>query len=343
MYRWIVGLALLIACFVAVVVFVRLPRTSAPESHQKQGLADATIEHDFGTVISGQEVKHTFHIPNTTSAPLKVVAVRPSCSCTTLGDLPTSIPLHGADLSVSLHTNGMNASVKRSIIVELVGSPPVQLVLAGAVLESCPASVQFGQIRRGERLKRSFKTLTASAQPGIVSTVEYDRTLLEVQLHVVNPTTTEVIVETSSTIPDGPFNIPLTMRISGQEEMHYHTRIQGYVLRNVEADKDRVFLSPSKNGNLTGELRLFSPYGHPFSLKNCTSSDPHNLIVTPSDSSSPESVNLEVRYRLDANRTSSSEFVNGTITAEVEADGVRSTKEIIVFGLTGVQPSRLPQ
>lgn len=42
----------------------------------------ASTNHDFGEIPQGTPVSHTFLIENTGNAPLEILSVKPSCSCT---------------------------------------------------------------------------------------------------------------------------------------------------------------------------------------------------------------------------------------------------------------------
>jgi hypothetical protein len=46
------------------------------------------IEFDFGRVIEGERVKHTYEFENTGDGPLIISAIEPSCGCTVAKDWP---------------------------------------------------------------------------------------------------------------------------------------------------------------------------------------------------------------------------------------------------------------
>jgi hypothetical protein len=96
-----------------------------------QSLYCETTVHDFGTVHVGQVLEHAFVLQNTSRRPLDSLSVAPSCGCTTVKGLPTTIaPQTALSIPVRFDTTGMRGKVRKLILVEAKGPHATQLQLA---------------------------------------------------------------------------------------------------------------------------------------------------------------------------------------------------------------------
>lgn len=59
------------------------PATASGNNSAKQPiLTFVKTEHDFGTLIQGEQVSYSFHFTNTGNAPLLITGVEKACGCT---------------------------------------------------------------------------------------------------------------------------------------------------------------------------------------------------------------------------------------------------------------------
>ncbi|MGA2866132.1 MAG: DUF1573 domain-containing protein [Verrucomicrobiota bacterium] len=96
---------------------------------------DATI-YDFGKVMSGQQVKHTFCFTNTGSQDLVLSNVQGSCGCTALGDWAHQVkPGESGQIPVVFNTANYNYPVTKfvTVVCNDKTQPFVSLQLKGIV------------------------------------------------------------------------------------------------------------------------------------------------------------------------------------------------------------------
>lgn len=108
------------------------------------------VEHDFGEIEDTGRIEHTFELRNAGDAPLRIVRLKPSCTCTLVA-LPAH-PLGPGEtlpLKVSLELKGLQGPVRKSILLE--SNDPQRrrtfLWLSGRVRRELylePAALNFG-------------------------------------------------------------------------------------------------------------------------------------------------------------------------------------------------------
>jgi len=76
------------------------------------------LEHDFGSVYEGDEVRHTFTFTNTGDAPLVISRVKATCGCTVPSKPEEPIPAGGsASIEVAFNTKGKKDHQRKEISV----------------------------------------------------------------------------------------------------------------------------------------------------------------------------------------------------------------------------------
>lgn len=92
--------------------------------------------HDFGEVAEGSTPIYTFEFSNTGNKPVKLLAVNPSCGCTTPEYSKAAVaPGKKGFIKVAYDTNGRPGIIDKSIAVQTDGSPEwVSLYIKGMVM-----------------------------------------------------------------------------------------------------------------------------------------------------------------------------------------------------------------
>ncbi len=98
---WLLVFVLAIAC----------PSFAQEKKAEKKDGAAITWEkksHDFGNILQGDKVEHTFHFTNTGNEPLIITNVQVSCGCTTPKGWPRDPIPPGAsgEITVSFNSTG---------------------------------------------------------------------------------------------------------------------------------------------------------------------------------------------------------------------------------------------
>ncbi|MBL7862422.1 MAG: DUF1573 domain-containing protein [Cyclobacteriaceae bacterium] len=67
-----------------------------------------TARHDFGDIVQGEKVEHTFTFTNTGDQPLVITNVEVTCGCTTPKGWPRDpiMPGHNGELTVAFDSTG---------------------------------------------------------------------------------------------------------------------------------------------------------------------------------------------------------------------------------------------
>ena len=119
---------------------------AAPTAHVSQ------LEHDFGTILQGETVRHRFTFSNTGDAPLQVEKVSSSCGCTAaLASAKVLAPGESGEIQTSFDSARFRGDVSKTVYLYTNDPvrPMVQLQLKGVVREEVtlePQLVNFGTV-----------------------------------------------------------------------------------------------------------------------------------------------------------------------------------------------------
>lgn len=111
---------------------------------------------DFGKVLQGQTVQHTFRFSNDGDEPLQIEKVKSSCGCTAaLVSAKTLAPSESGEVQANFDSTRFRGAVAKTISLYSndPGQPVAQLVLKGTVQETlsvAPAQVNLGQVAPGK-------------------------------------------------------------------------------------------------------------------------------------------------------------------------------------------------
>ncbi len=93
--------------------------------------------HDWGSVVRGALVKHTFTVKNTGGTPLIIDDVKPQCGCTAVDKPQQAIPSGAtAAVTLSVDTKRFKGALKKTAKVHSnAGAEPLTLTMQGSVEE----------------------------------------------------------------------------------------------------------------------------------------------------------------------------------------------------------------
>jgi hypothetical protein len=146
--------------------------------------------HEFGRVLAGNVVRHTFRFTNTGNQPLAITDVKSSCNCATVAAVNKPIPPGGSgEISVSLRTSNSAGKVHKWIVVATnAASPRIQLALNGEVImpvQVDPPTAYFGSFAGESQQKRTIRIVNNVKQPLKITGVKNSLEDLEVELRAV--------------------------------------------------------------------------------------------------------------------------------------------------------------
>ncbi|MBL7852168.1 MAG: DUF1573 domain-containing protein [Cyclobacteriaceae bacterium] len=125
--------------------FLLLLMLAAAASAQSPAGAVITWErptHDFGDVVQGEKVEHTFKFTNTGTEPLVITNVQVTCGCTTPKGWERDPIAPGASSEITLGFNSAGKYGRQKKVVTIVSNAVntegAQIVFFANVLEKTP-------------------------------------------------------------------------------------------------------------------------------------------------------------------------------------------------------------
>ncbi len=92
---------------------------------------------DFGKILVGEKVRHTYVVTNTGTATLIITNVHPGCHCTAIGDWTHTIePGQTGGITIQFDSTGFNGPISRHVDVycNAVDGPPMRMLTLGGTI-----------------------------------------------------------------------------------------------------------------------------------------------------------------------------------------------------------------
>lgn len=111
--------------------------SGTPDESAKPVIEFPEVRFDFGTINSGEKVKHVFKFKNTGDADLVLSQVKASCGCTTPTYTKDPVsPGEEGEISVEFNSEGIAGQVTKDITVLANTTPTTSvLTLSGEVIK----------------------------------------------------------------------------------------------------------------------------------------------------------------------------------------------------------------
>jgi len=163
---------------------------AAPQAAPPAAVTVDQANVDLGFITPRSTINHTFRITNTGSIPLTVMAVKPSCTCTTTINLDGKVIAPGATLEVPASMRAPASTGQKQVMVNVVlkGLPNVvELRMAGEISFPVRAttSVQGKDVPYVDadsdptRLRGSVKLKSTDGKPFLVRAVQGQPAVIE--------------------------------------------------------------------------------------------------------------------------------------------------------------------
>ena len=309
-------------------IFDKKKARSARQKQTPLAYTDTPV-YDFGKVLGGSEIKHTFKIKNIGQKPLKIISVTETCACTaTLLSQDEILPRKAGDISTVLKVPSGNRRIEESLLV--FTDDPVQNTLTLTL--------------KGEAFTpiRTFPTVIALGNKSPLQ----DPVTRQVSLHVQDEvqirsvrsesehlTATlkpkggipHVEVQILPTLPVGQFShrILIDYTYKGQQTTHKFP-VFGQVLGEFKVTPNRLFLGLIKDpASVTKTFTISSRDAQPFQI------------------TSVESDTKDVNFRVNKSDNETSYQV--TMTLAPKSNPGELTGDVIINTSNFVQPTvRIP-
>jgi len=223
----------------------QLPRP--PKDFAPAALTVEEPVHDWGSIVRGLTVRHTFTVKNTGGSPLKIDRVKPQCGCTAVEKPEDPIaPGESAPITLSIDTKRFKGALKKTAQIFSNATPkPVVLTLQGDVqtLFTWEPENPVVEIIRGEE-QTPFKITVRKSDPKQKAKV----LSVSTKSTVVTPTLKELepesiyIVDIATTLPPNNkrnyFHESLSLKVDSAGEVF------DIPLRLTINMKDRIDVRP---------------------------------------------------------------------------------------------------
>lgn len=125
------------------------PATATTASSSQHGhIAFEQSFYDFGTVVEGDIVKHTFKFRNDGAGAAKIVKTETSCGCTTASDaLKTYAPGEHGEMEVVVDTKGKKGIIVKTVTVTMENNEVATSELSLTMKLNPPPHPKIGNIR----------------------------------------------------------------------------------------------------------------------------------------------------------------------------------------------------
>ena len=221
----------------------RLP--TPPKNFTPPLIKFGSTVHDWGTVVRGSTVKHSFQVQNAGGSPLIIDKVKPQCGCTAVDKPENPIaPGASATITLSIDTKRFKGPLKKTAKVHSNASPePVVLTMSGSVEQVFGAEPDSPKIEiiRGEPKPSGKVTL---------------RRLTKNPAKILEVTSASAIIKpTLKAVKEGDlYEVTLDVDLTDNKRSYFYENISAKVETNGEIIelpvrvtllvKDRIDVSP---------------------------------------------------------------------------------------------------
>ena len=313
-------------------IFDKKKARSARQKRTPLAYTDTPV-YDFGKVLGGSEIKHTFKIKNIGQKPLKIISVTETCACTaTLLSQDEILPRKTGDISTVLTVPSGNRRIEERLLV--FTDDPVQNTLTLTL--------------KGEAFipMRTFPTVIALGNKSPLQ----DPVTRQVSLHIEDEvkirsvrsesehlTATlkpkggipHVVVQILPTLPVGQFShrILIDYTYKGQQTTHKFF-VFGQVLGEFKVTPNRLFLGLIKDpAAVSKTFTIFSRDAQPFQITSVRSNTKTaNVTVNKSDGKTSYQVTLTLAQKAEPGELKGDVIIN-------TSSSVQPTVRIPFFGI----------
>jgi len=236
-------LCLVAILFAAVIATATVARADSAAAGPQPRLVLVNPVYNFGTVLGGPPIKHTFTIRNEGKGELIIGQVMASCGCTAAKPATMRLaPGHSTQIAVQVDSSVLHGESVHtvSILTNDPKMPDAELKLVGIVqlqVTATPAEVDFGKVPRGGVVARTL-VLTPYNPAGFkIGDIKNQNSSIKIE-------------RTPTVVPGNGVELKLTMDKPTQV---------GPFVDTIDIPTNRVEVNVSAFGAVTGELAINPP------------------------------------------------------------------------------------
>ena len=288
---------------------------------------------DFGKVIGGSKIKHTFSIKNIGQKDLKIISVTETCACT--ASVPTRseiLPGKTGKISVILTVPDSNGTIEENIFV--LTDDPIQntlvLTLKGEAftpLKTFPQNVAFGTqlpLKTPVTKRVSLHAQEHTHIQGVRIDTEHITATLKNKEGIPH-----VDVRLLTTLPIGKFvhNIHIDYEYKGQQTV-YTIPVFGEILSDLRVVPKRLFLGLIKDvASVSKTITISSRNKQPFEIRAVKTDTQFVSVTFKKDES-------ETAYKVTM--TLSPQIKSGNVSGDIVIQTSSSVHSSILVPFFGV-------
>ena len=294
--------------------------------------ADAPV-YDFGKVLGGGEIKHTFTIKNIGQKPLKIVSVTETCACTaSILKQEEILPGKTGKVSSVLKVPSENKLIQEHILIHT--DDPIQntlkLTLKGEAYLPLTTFPELLAIGTQKPLQKPLKKrVSLHLQEGVkLIGVRTDSKHMKTALYTVGDIPM-INLQLLKTLPVGKFSQHLLVDYNYKGEKATHNvYIFGEIVGDLHVTPNRLFFGLVKDtSSFSKTITIVSRDTQPFEITSTESSTKAVKVVVAKDEN-------ETSYQLTT--TISPEVKSGEVSGEViihTSSSVQPTIRVPFFGI----------
>jgi hypothetical protein len=183
-----------------------------PANFAPPAIALSEQTYDWGQILQGELVQHTFQVENKGGADLRIERIRPSCGCTTVNFDKVIPPGGKGAVTLKIETRGFSGTVRKyADIHSNAGRAPEKIYMTGKIE---PAFIQDPKIPRMQVVDG------APSEPLTISLRRASK--LPIKVTSVKPKTDIVSATLAEVNPGELYHVNVTANVpDGQRKYHY--------------------------------------------------------------------------------------------------------------------------
>ncbi len=300
--------------------------TKQPDARRQGGpqWTCQSVEHDFGEVWAGVQVRHPFPIENTGDQTLRVLEAKPQCACSVAENYTREIPpgVTGT-IPFLLDTSSKSGPVRESLIIKTNDpkAPNMQLWMKGVVKTVCKAEVvadvaledpklppkeaakirnsrtYFGVVKPNQRIHRVVRLTNTTGAPlslTLMSPPQHPQ--LNIAFKQTQPGEVfELTIEGKPPYPPGNLNLQVPLKTNIPDVPNYMIPIYARIPDRIDVVPPKIVADEISARNKNRTINITNYGDTPFEIVGLEVSHPElQAALRPPNPANPALSTIEV-------------------------------------------------
>jgi hypothetical protein len=333
--RWLWSLAV---CAIGLVSGLALLHRASPRANP----IPRELVYDFGTAKAGQPIEHAFTLRNTLAIQLNVDGVKSSCGCTVSRPPKQILSNSNAEIPVKVNLPDDDQKFESSVVINFKEIPPVKLIVRGQVIRRYPSLLNFGEVRRGEAVRREFRLRSDGTRAAKIGDLKFDTKLFKVAVQA-DPTNAQDLlcsVDLIDTTGIGDLNANIVVRLDDANGELVTIPCHGKVLQPVEIARSTIAVGAFAAGEFgSADIEIAAPYGDTLAIFGVAVSDPTAMRC---DSAWAKKSDHGLILPVTVNSNFTGDVFKGIVDLTIVAGGVSHKRCVHVYAMKAAPVQNAP-